>query len=871
MPTLQRILARLFRRQNDFDAELQSHLDLHIADNVRAGMTPDEARRQALVALGGVEQAKEVYREQRRWRLLDEFARDLLFAVRLLRRDRGFTINAALVLGIGLAVTNSFFILTNAIVLRGLRIDDPDRVLILRARDSAERNVGMSYLDFRDIRDATKAFTDTAAFAQGSMILGDAAHAAERFNGAYVSSDVFGLIGERPVAGRGFQPQDEEAGAAPVVILGTSIWQSRYSGTPATIGSTVRVNGVPATVVGIIRDRSKFPTNAEVFQPLRSIPGIEAQSRGVRTLIMFGRLSQGSSLADAQGELQSIWTGLSGQYPATNSNLRLTVRPINEHYVGDRTHPAWIAFNAVGVLVLLVACANVANLLVMRGTNRARELAVRTSLGATRARVVRQLLAEAMVLSVVAGVVALILSTLAVRLLWISIPDGVLPHWMRFEMDPPMFGVLALVCLGSSIVFGLVPAFQTSKGNLNASLKSGVRGTSQGVPSRRLTSALLVAQFAVALGALISISAAVRALDDETENPRIDRRGFLTMSVALPAERYGTPASRLDFYDRMERSFAALDGIRSVTFASSLPFSEAPTRPLVLEGQDASSKGPRPTVRTIDISSGYFDTLGVQLLRGRAFVEQDGEEGQANVIVNQRFVDLHFPNGDPLGRQIALASNVAGVSVERFTIVGVSPSIPQQVQGLPHPVVFFPLRMAVPARLSVLVRGPDDHSATTAALRAAMRSLDADIPLYNVLSLDQSIRDATWNGRQSNVIANVTGMLAVLLSAVGIFALTAHAVSCMTPEIGIRAALGARPHQILWKVLRRAAIQVLFGIAAGVAFAFGWARLLGSVGGVSPIDFLTASIMLSLVSLVACLVPAVRALRVNPVVALRYE
>ncbi|RPI53239.1 MAG: FtsX-like permease family protein, partial [Acidobacteria bacterium] len=434
------------KTDGDFEAELESHLELHIADNLRAGMTPDEARRQALVALGGVEPTKERIREQQRLRMAREFVRDLALAVRALGRDRGFAITAALVLGIGLAVANTFFILTNAIVLRGLPIDEPERVLMVRARDAADRNVGMSYEDFRDMRASIRSLDGLAAFTWAPMTIGDASRAAERFVGAYISADVFSIIGERAIAGRDFQPRDDVAGAPPVVILGRSVWESRYGGDPSIVGTTIRVNGAPATVVGIMPDRSKFMTNAQVWQPLGALPGIFQQSRGSRQLDAFGRLAPGASPADAHGELQSKWAALQKAFPATNAALRLVVAPISHHYVGDRTHPAWFAFIAAGFLVLAVACANVANLLIVRGTSRAREMAVRSSLGATRMRLVRQLLAESIVVAALGGAVGLMVSLSAARLLWLIVPEGTLPHWMHFTMDPPMFAVLAAIC-----------------------------------------------------------------------------------------------------------------------------------------------------------------------------------------------------------------------------------------------------------------------------------------------------------------------------------------------------------------------------------------------------------------------------------------
>jgi len=859
-------------RERELSAELQSHLEMHVADNIRAGMTPEEARRRALVALGGMEPTKERYRDERRWRPLEELARDLMFAVRGLTRDRGFAITAVLVLGVGLAVVNTFGILMNAILLRGVPIDEPSRAFMMRARDTADRNVGMSYEDYRDLRTPAMSAIAIGAFRWSPMTVGDATHAVEQFIGAYVSANVFGLIGERPLAGRDFLPQDDEPGAPPVVILGRSVWESRYGGNPGLIGSTLRVNGVVTTVVGVMPDRSKFPSDAAIWQPLAAMPGLAQQSRGSRILDVFGRLAPSSSIGDVRGEFQSRWVDLSRRYPATNANLRLVVMPINEYYVGDPTHPAWIAFIAAGFLILAVACANVANLLIMRGTHRGREIAVRLSLGATRARIFRQLLAESMVLAFLGGAVGLLISTIGARLLWVSQPDGTLPHWMRFTMDPPMFALLAMVCLGSAIVFGVVPAYQGSRGDLAPALASGTRGSSHGVPSRWLTSILLVAQFAVALGSLISISAVARQVADTNGIPDSAARGLLTMSIALPGDRYRTAEQRNQFYDRLRSEFEAIEGVTQVAFASNLPLGGAATRALILEGYDPSSGAARPMVRSLTVSRGYFDTLHVPLLRGRSFSEDDGPAEPMPVIINQRFADLHFGARDPIGTRMTL---LIDSQPKHFTVVGVSPNIKQTTArgpGSAAPIVYFPLRGTAPAQMALMVRGKSDQVAMASALRDAIKKVDVDVPLYRMMSLEESIQELDWNTRFSNVIATVAGMLAVLLSAVGLFALTAHVVAWMTPEIGVRTALGARPRHVLKRVLRRAAAQVIAGIVAGVAFALAWSRMFQATpSNTSLLDFMIAALVLTLVSMAACLVPAIRALRVNPLVALRYD
>jgi predicted permease len=858
--------------KDDFDDELQSHLDMHIADNVRAGMTPEEARRQALIALGGLQQTKERYRDQRRWRVFEELLRDATVAVRMVMRDRGFTLTAAVVLGLGLAVTNTFFIMAYSIVLRGLPIDEPERVLMVRARDAADRNLGMSYPDFLDMKVAARSFAGLGAFTWAPMTLGDAAHAAERFRGSYVSSDVFSLIGERPIAGRDFQPQDDEPGQPQVVILGRSIWESRYGGRAEVIGSTLRVNGVPATVVGVMPDQSKFPDNTVIWQPLAAMPASASGSlRGSRQLDVFGRLKPGVSRADANGELQGIWSELVRRYPQTNANIRLVPIPINHQYVGERIHPAWFAFIAAGFLVLAVACANVANLLIMRGMHRARELAVRVSLGATRARIVRQLFAESLVLACVGGVVGLALAALGTQVLWTSTPDGMLPHWMHFTMDPPVFAVLAIVSLGSAVVFGLTPAFQISRGNLNAAMGGSSRGTGRGMPSRRLTSALLVTQFAVSLGALVSISATARNVADDYGLAHTDADQLLTVSIALPGERYSTAESRIDFYERLRRQFEAETGVSQVAFTSNLPVGGAATRALILEGQDVHSKGPRPTIRSISISPGYFKTLRVRLRRGRDFTDQDGAVEPVPVIINQRLADLYVRDRDALGSVLTVIIDSAP---RQFTIVGVSPDIKQRPGPDPDPVVYFPHRATAPTQMAMILRSATAPSSAAATVRTALQSLDADIPLYRMMTLQDAMDEADWNTHFSNIVATAAGLLAVLLSAVGLFALTAHAVAFMTPEIGIRAALGAGPHQVLDKVLRRAVMQLVLGIVAGLAFALVWNRMFGAA--TSPrntglIDFVTAAAVLAIVSGLACLIPALRALRVNPIVALRYE
>jgi putative ABC transport system permease protein len=866
-------IAALFRRQadeRDLDAELQAHIELHIADNVRAGMAPDEAHRHALMSLGGMEPAKEQYRQRRQIRLLEELMRDFRFAGRMLTRDRAFTTIVVLVLAVGIAVTNTFLVVTYAICLRGLPIEAPERVLFIRAADAAARTVGMSFDDFRDLREKSTSFSDIAAFIAGSVALGDDVRGTERFRGASVSAGTFRLLGEIPVVGRDFEPQDDRPGAPSVVILGTSVWTSRYARDPSVVGSVVRVNGIPSTVIGIMPDRSKFPVNTEVWQPIAA-SGVAQEPRDTRTLAMMARVRDGIPVAAARSELMSIWSALQNTYPDLNGRVRLDIVPINRQYAGDINHPAWRGFVIAGFLVLVVACANVANLLLMRGTQRARELAIRGSLGATRPRIIRQLLTESVFLATFGGAVGIGTALIGVRLLWALQPAGTMPYWMQFDMDLPVLAFVVAVCLVTSVVFGTIPAFQITKGAANLALKDGRQGALRGPLSRRWTSAFLVAQFSIALMFLGTISMATRLLDRQDRDPHIDAANILTVWITLPPQKYGTPDARTRFHDALRERLMAVPTLRSVAMTRRLPLEGATGRQLFIEGASPQTAQDRPRVSSVTISPSYFQALGVGLLRGRAFHDRDGLPGYETVIVNQRFVDIHFPRTEPLGKRIGLAGS-SGKPAAWLTIIGVSPNIRQQPTPIPDPVVYVPLRSSPDAQLALVARA-QNPMALVPMVRDAIKAIDADVPVFRILTLDDAMREANWNNRLSSLLANLITILALLLSAVGLYALVSHAVAQLTPEIGVRVAMGAQPRQVAWTVVQRALTPLVIGVAVGALLTVGSSKLFasGRSGGVLAVDLLIAALILAVVSLLAALVPTLRALRVNPAVALRYE
>jgi putative ABC transport system permease protein len=532
----------------DIEDEIASHLRLATQDRIERGEPPREARRAALLEFGSVrlvtEDTQAVWRGIGPW--LQDVLQDVRFAARLLAKDRWFALVAALTLGLGIGVNNTLFTIVDALCIRGLPIAHADRVVSVGARDVHDGELGVSPLDFHDLQGSmTPAIAGLAAFAGAPMPVGDEGRASDRVLGTYISANAFQLIGERPLVGRGFLPEEDQPGAHAVVILGSSVWKRRYAGDPAVIGRTIHVNGVPSLVIGVMPDRFKFPNNADLWQPLALMPDLTSQGRNVRSLNVFGRLIDGVALTQAQTELDESATRLAHDYPKTNAGIRLTAVPINDRYNGRITDAVWVAFMAVGAFVVLIACANVGNLLLMRSICRTQEIAIRASLGASRYRLVCQLLVESAVLAGAGGVVGLAFSPVGLRLVQSAIPEGGLPFWVELTMDSRVFAVLASVCVATIFVFGLVPAFHLSKTDVHAVLKEGGRG-SGGRGASRWTAVFLTAQVALTMVLLAGLGVGLRGWwAVQRADLVLDTTHLLTMSVALPSQTYPTADARM--------------------------------------------------------------------------------------------------------------------------------------------------------------------------------------------------------------------------------------------------------------------------------------------------------------------------------------
>jgi putative ABC transport system permease protein len=834
---------------------------------------------------------------------------DLRFAARLLAKDRGFTFVAVLALALGIGVNTTMFTAVNAICLRGLPIDEPERVMSLRMRETRDMPRDLSFRDFDDVRRELRAFDSLAAAASvttavreedegtgtgsgsggGSGAGGGAgsggsggstgSSAADRVTAAYVSAGAFRAIGETPRIGRDFRDDDDRLGAPVVTIIGSGLWTSRYGSDPAIVGRTILVGARPATVIGVMPDRFKFPNNADLWLPLASMPGLSDQPRDARTLTVFGRLRDGLTAGHAQDEFAAAVARLGREFPETNAGMRALVQPINDRFNSPITQPAWIAFISIGIFLVLISCANVANLLLMRSARRGRELAVRAALGATRGRMVRQLLVESSLLAALGGIFGLGVALIGNRLFAAAIPEGGLPYWIELTIDGRVLTVLTVACLGTVMLFGLAPSLTVSKTDVRTVLQEAGRSVSGGRRARRWTAVFLTAEFALTMILMCGlVSNVYMARESERASQTIDTSNVLTMWVTPAPQRYPADADRLAFYQRVDERLRAVPAIASITLAGSLPLSGASPRQLEIDGRSAASGAgaTKPTVFTTTVGAGYFETLGRPVLRGRSFTWRDGTTGNAHVIVNQRFVDLFLRDGDPIGRRIRLTSDQPANVAPWLTIVGIAPVLRQRSAVSPDPIVYLPLGAGPPASAAIIVRSTTSPEALAPLLRGEVRALDPDLPVYRVMTMAQVIDDAGWNPRLGRNLLTTIALIAFGLAAVGLYAVNAHAVAQRTQEIGIRVALGAGVRQVTWLVLRRALRQLVVGLIAGVICTYAFDRVLGG-GPSEPNSFVHLRIigpavaLLIGMTLAACLAPIVRATRLDPLIALRRD
>jgi predicted permease len=869
-------------RWRRFEAELAEELVLHDQmkrEELRSqGVDPAEIQTATMRAFGPAELARNQSRDVWLWPGFQDATQDIRFAARLMIKDRRFTLVSLLVLGLGIGINNMLFTILNAHTIRGLPIEQPERVLYVSTVDDQNRPAGLSFPELTDLESATQSFTGIAALVNRQAAIGDEGRAPERVGSAFVTANAFDLVHSRPVAGRLFLPEDNRPGASPVVLLGNSLWQSRYAGDPSIVGQLIRINGSPATVIGVVSDRSGIPSTAQAWLPLFQMAELAVDRRDLRPLGVFGRVRDGVAPATARSEVEGVMERLRHDYPQTNAKVRARVVPINEQFLGRLSDPAWRAFITVGFLVLAISCANVANLFLDHSTERTHEIAIRMALGATRARVVRQLLIEASVLAAASAVVGLGVATAGVRLFRSLIPDNVLPYWFDYSIDGRVLGMLVGVSVATILVFGLIPAISGSKTDINRALKDtrelGTRGT------RRWTAVFLTAEFALAVVMLVQIDLGIRLARPELpSDAAVNTSEVLTAALTLSGARYGTADRRVEFFTRLEERLNAAPGISVASLSNVLPLAGGRESEITIDGQPRTDP-PRQVV-TVGIGPGYFRTFKLAMLRGREFIPQDGTASHAHAIINERAAVTFFANQNPIGQRIALRSPGPGNSaLEWLTVVGVAPDIQQQprprVLGLweTDPVVYVPYRTLPMDTAFLLMRGIFDADGLAPTVRTLLMELDPNIPLYRVRTMAGVIDDGGWNARVSNILIHVLCFIAVTLAMLGLYAVTAHSVYQRTPELGLRMALGAQRWRIARLILRRAVAQVGVGFVAGLVCTLVWARLFWtsverSLVTVESLALVATAVVL--LALVGSLMPVIRATRLDPAAALRHE
>ena len=806
--------------------------------------------------------------------MIHTLGREVRLAVRRLGTDRGFTLCAVLLLALGIGVNNMMFTVIYGHTLRKLPIHDPDRVLYVSTADDRSPDRLLSYPDFVDLG-AARGFTGFVAYSGGPLTLGDSQGAPERVEAAYVTPNAFRLIGRAPTAGRMVTPEEDTPGAPRVVLLGSGLATARYGGAESALGRAVLVDGTPATVIGIIPDRSGFPSTASLWMPLAHMPALAPQRRDVRNLRVFGRVQDDVTLADATAEVTSVLQRSASHVPGGDHRMRVRVLPLSERFLGRATDPVWLAFMAAGFLVLIISCANIANLLLARALGRTREMAIRVSLGASRRRIVGQLLTESMVLAAVGGFAGLGVSLAAIRLFGSGIPEGILPYWLNYDMDAQVFGALLIVSFATVLLFGVVPALKGSKIDVNQTLKDGGRGRTMAA-ARRWATAFLVAQ--VALSVVLLTHAVANRQD---ARPPVDTdaivktRELLVTSLTLPADRYRSADQRRAFYGRIAEEFEKLPQVASVSLASTVPLRGAAEQRLEIAGQPLPPGTRLPAVRVVSVDRAYFSTLGLALERGEPFAPGAAASDIRPAIVSRRFADTFFRDRDLLGARIrAVASTAPAAEPQWLTIVAIAPDIRYRPTPEPEPVVYVPLEIDPPAHVSVLVRVVSE-TGTAAALRRATVAADPHLPLQRIMTLGDVAHEAEWNGRLSARFLTTLTLIAAGLVIAGLYAVTAHAVGQRRRELAIRKALGAQARHVGGAVLIRASWQVALGLLAGIICTMIWDAVLFS-GRVNlrfaqPDVLLPVSLLLIVVLLLACAVPALHASRLDPGPVLRSE
>jgi putative ABC transport system permease protein len=799
-------------------------------------------------------------------------AYDLRFALRMIISHRWFSAAVVATLALGIGLNTMVFTLINAVLYKPVPVPGGARLVAIRNRNlsQSENAMRMSYPDFRDYRAQASSLEALEAASDEQGVLSERGNPPLAYQMERASSGIFEMLHIRPILGRGFLPSDDKAGAEPVLLLGYGVWKDRYDSSPSVIGRQVRVNEKPATIIGVMPKGFKFPTNVEMWMPL--VPSPDLEKRTNRPLQVFGMLQPGIHIAQASVDLNEIAHRLATQYADTNKDIGVSVETFHERYNGGNVRLIFLLMLAAVGFVLLIACANVANMMLSRALERQREMSIRTALGASRWRVVRQLLIESMLLSTLGGVLGLALAALGVHWFDLSTQNVGKPYWIQFAMDYEVFGYFAALCIFSGLLFGTAPALRSSRVDLNDVMKEGARSVGKH-RGGRLSGLLVIFQFALTLVLLIGAGVFVHSLlETLSANRSIPADQLMTARIDLPDERYKDTDARQRFYDELLPRLKAIPGVSHVAFGSDLPGLGANTNQIEIEHSAVDTAAHRPSVSYVVQSPGYFDAINLPILLGRDFNEIDGTANHKSAVLTRECAEHFWPNQSAIGKRFRFYDdkNKPG---DWITVIGISANIIQELnEKSPKPLLFVPFRQEGWSGMTLLVRS---SSNPTALVRAAVQSLDQDLPLHDVYTLPQAIEHQQWFLHVFSKLFSGFALIALLMASVGIYAVIAQSTNSRTQEIGVRMALGANARNIVTLVMTRGLWQIGAGLVFGLAAALPATHAMASLPiGVSPSDpvvFVTVGLLLAAVGLFACWLPARRAAALDPVKAIRYE
>jgi predicted permease len=872
-----RILA-LFRRsrlETDLNEDIQAHLEMLVTENIQHGMSPEEARYAARRSFGGVEQMKEIYRSQRSLQSLETLVQDLRYGIRQLRRNPGFAAVVIVTLALGIGATTAIFSTVNGILFRPLPYPRSDRLIsVLQAGPGIGNPV--SYPNFFDWQAQNHVFSGMASYHGAEFTLtgaGEPLHV----RGETVSAGLFGLLEVKPFIGRGFEPQDDQRGAN-VVILSHSLWRDRFHSDRSVVGRSAALDNKTFTIVGVMPAGFQFPPAGHT--DLWTSVAVDWESgsnimtgRAYTTLSVIARLRPDVGLAGAQADMDVIARRLAQKYPQSNAR-QMTVRITREldSIVGNVRFPLLIVLGVV-VGVLLIACANVANLSLARNATRGREIAIRSALGAHRARLFRQLISESLLLALFGGAAGIVLAAWGAQALVHVAPEN-LPRIQRISVDWRVVVFALVLSLVTGALFGILPALVSSKTSLAGCLKEAGPASSHGISQRRLRGGLVIGEIALALMLLVGAGLLIATyLRLDHVDPGFDPHNILTFSLDLPSPPY-TRAAQKNFMDQLLPRLRSIPGVRSAAVDWTLPFSaEVDSAGVDFEGR-RFAPGYTPSIRLDAVTPGYFRMMSIPLLRGRTFNDRDTASSLPVVMVNEAFARKYFPRGGVIGKRIRPTISV-GSTLPWREIVGVVGNT--KLGGLAEnfqPEYYLPFAQ-FPVFNTIVLRTQVKPLTLVPAARTVIASMDKNVPVYDVSTMENYLASSVARSRFSTLLLGLFGGLALVLSAIGIYGVVSYSVSQRTHEVGIRIALGAGRQDVLQLVLRQGMVLALIGIAIGIAVALGLTRFLSSLlYGVKPTDpvtFIAVSVILAGVALLACYIPARRAAKVDPVVALRHE